>query len=585
MHMPPWQEQLNKTLAGQDTIFLYEQESATQKSLDLFLLTDLTLYNQQELEQLLSTSRTTKESLILQAYQKWGKDCIHYIKGDFIGVIRDNSKEELFCFRDHLGQVPFYYYLDDDIFIFSNKIQFIASYDKAAEINENWIEVFVTQSSSDNIHTPYTYIKKLPPAHTLTVTKTSASLDKYWNIGNKTQQNITNPGEAIERLRVYMDDAVRVRLNGLNGNNGIELSGGLDSSAIAAIAAKRLKAHISTYSNKLPEIYRGHFEGFDDEYKNIECTRNYLGILNHTYLETVADDPFGYTEKALDAIGYPTYMNINIYQQSIYAQAQKNHVSVLLSGFGGDEVLSANLYNIHVKNLIANAQFQKAVNVIQQKGYSYIKSLRYVLYSYMRKGHIDRRMGSAKQKITNSVLQNTYKSLSYESPVFSKDNYIKEWHAYKLNFPGTAERLETGYHVSGAYGLKYRYPLLDVDTLEYFYHLPDQWKLDHKNGRALFRKAIKDILPAEIVESKKPTNTAVIPVIKIETEKFFGTVKEYLLSSGGQNPIYNYINRDKLTKLTYDEKTAMVAYAMMKRLVMLIMFFDKEKERKRCEFL
>lgn len=568
-----------EALAGSKTVFIFrEPRSVAQAGSHLFLLTDLSLYNKAELEQLLSSYGATKEALVLQAYQKWGKDCVNYIKGDFAGAIWDNTREELFCFRDRLGNVPFYYYLDEEAFIFSNKIQFITSHRKAADINDYWVETFITQAPQNNIDTPYTHIKRLPPASTFVVGKTSVSQDRYWTMGDKRTPAPSNIDEAIEIFTRLIEQSVWNRTGNTEDKIGVELSGGLDSSAIAALAAKRSGNNLHTYSNKLPEAYRGHYEGFDDEYKKIETIKEYLGITNHTYLDAVADTPLRYTEQALNSIGYPTSMNVNIYQQSIYAQAQKNNMSILLSGFGGDEMLSANLNSIHLKHLVTYGKLNSAAKQIRKLGYTYPKSLLWVLYNYIYKSHFEPQANPVKSKIINNVLLNPYKHKPYSTPLLPRHNYVKEWHEFRIGFAATVERLETGYHISGEYGIKYLYPLLDNDTLDFFYHLPDEWKLDHKYGRALFRKAIKNLLPPEIVESRKPTNTAVIPVIKIEAERYFDDVKEYLLSIDIQNPIYRYIDREKLADLTYNEPTAMMTYEMMKRLVMLAMFLSKNKE-------
>lgn len=576
-HFLPFGKQY-EALAGSDIVFIFQKpECVSQVGSQLFLLTDLVLYNKAELEQLLSSYGATKETLVLQAYQKWGRDCVRYIKGDFAGAIWDSTREELFCFRDRLGNVPFYYYLDEEVFIFSNKIQFIINHHKASGISEEWVEAFITQSPQNTIHTPYTHIKRLPPASTLVVSKTSAPTDRYWTIGDKPTPAPSNIDEAIETLSHLIEQSVWNRTGNTNESIGVELSGGLDSSAIAAIAAKRNGNSLHTYSNKMPEAYRGHYKGFDDEYKKIETIKEYLGITNHTYLDAVTDNPLRYTKQALHAIGYPTNMNVNTYQQSIYERVQKTNVSVLLSGFGGDEMLSANLSRIHIKHLITHGKLNSAAKQIRKQGYPYAKSLLHVIYHYLNGSRFEPHANPVKSKIINSVLLNSYKHKPYSAPVLSRHNYVKEWHEYRIGFAATVERLETGYHISGEYGIRYLYPLLDSDTLDFFYHLPDEWKLDHRYGRALFRKAIKSLLPPEIVESRKPTNTAVIPVIKIEAEKYFDEVKEYLLSIAPQNPVYRYIDRNKLAGLRYDEPTAMMTYEMMKRLAMLAMFLSKNK--------
>lgn len=550
----------------------------------LFLVGDISLYNTKQLKAKLDIAYSENDPgvLLLEAYRKWGNECVSQLEGDFMGAIWDEKDKKLLCFRDQLGKVPFYYYHDKDVFIFSNKIQFLANYKLAADINNSWIERFITQSNTpaDKEETPYQYIKKMPPGNIMTVMGGELTGNYYWHLTNNKQQTPDNVDEAVKILTSYLENIIDDMMPGDTGNAGVELSGGLDSSAITAFTQKNNGDKLFTFSNILPSEYKNRYNNFTDEFDNIEVVRKYLELNNHTYVNEIADDPLRHLDLALTAVGYPTYMNINISQQGLYQKVKESGLSILFSGFGGDEMLSTNLYNLHLKKMIRKGQFAGASKMIRAHGYSFIKSYISVYYKFLlSQFQLNQQRASKRSLIVSSVLKDNYKHTPQKLPALSNENYISEWHIYTTTSPELIERLETGYHITQEYNLKYRYPLLHHSLLEYFYTLPDAWKLDHKFGRALFRKMLKGKLPDEVVESRKPVNTAVIPVLKIEIEKYFYKVKDLLLSLPKDHVIFDYVDREKLFKVVLEQETAFRMYEMLKRLITLSMFFDRQSNR------
>jgi asparagine synthase (glutamine-hydrolysing) len=578
----PFRDGLHSTACGSHTTFLNSRgiNIATVPDSGLFLIGDVSVYNTSELRQALHTDVEDAGMLVLKAYQKWGKPCIEHIDGDFMGAIWNEDAQELFCFRDRIGKMPFYYYSDKDVFIFSNKIQFLAPFDFANAINTAWVERFLIQSNTnaDKEETPYTNIKKMLPASTITVTQNNETGNTYWQLKDKPQP-LANVEEAVKNLAACLENSICSMLPGPASKVGAELSGGLDSSGIAAFIRKNAGDKLYAFSNVLPDEYKHTYHNFTDEQDKIETIKSHLQLHHHTYVSEVANDPFINIQSALDAVGYPTYMGINISQQPLYKKVQEASIHVLFSGFGGDEMLSANLYKLHVKQLINGGRFAAAANMINAHGHSLSKAYLSAFYNFIKyRFNFKDAHTAQKGGIVAAVLKNNFRHIPHRLPAFSNDNYIREWYTYSITSPGLVERLETGYHISQHYGIQYRYPLLDPAMLEYFYSLPDAWKLNYKFGRALFRKVLLEVLPRKIVESKKPVNTAVIPVIKIEVEKYFYKTKDYLLNLSQNHLLFDYVDRNKLLQVNLEEDTEVRMYAMLQRLVMLSMFFDKHAE-------
>ena len=124
---------------------------------------------------------------ILAAYLKWGKECPKYLLGDFVFVIWDEKKQQLFCARDHIGIKSFYYYLSDDLFIFSSDIRGLISHPLIVQkYNDRAIAMFLSEDFGfhDTRDTFFEKITKLPAATSMIITKDRSSESVYWDIKN-----------------------------------------------------------------------------------------------------------------------------------------------------------------------------------------------------------------------------------------------------------------------------------------------------------------------------------------------------------------------------------------------------------------
>ena len=138
------------------------------------LAMDARIDNRQELLKELDlpdrpVSQMGDSEFILAAYEKWGENCSKYLLGDFAFVIWDRKKKQLFCSRDHIGVKQFYYYLDNEMFIFSNDIKSLMTFELFPKvINDKAIvnQIVYSHLQSD-LYTFYKNVYKLPPAHNL----------------------------------------------------------------------------------------------------------------------------------------------------------------------------------------------------------------------------------------------------------------------------------------------------------------------------------------------------------------------------------------------------------------------------------
>src|SRR5690348_12800641 len=199
--------------------------------------------------------------LILAAYAAWGEACIQELRGDFAFAIWDARKKNLFCARDHFGLKPFYYCDLGDLFLFSNTLQCLRLHPAVSdELNDAAVGDFLLFGLNyDQATTTFRDVRRLPRAHILSVCAQGLRAERYWFPPIDGRIRYRRPDEYIEHFRLLMQAAVADRVR--DSRVGILLSGGLDSSSIAATArdlsgnhrSVELRAYTISYESLLPD--------------------------------------------------------------------------------------------------------------------------------------------------------------------------------------------------------------------------------------------------------------------------------------------------------------------------------------------
>lgn len=174
--------------------------------------------------------------LIVHAYAAWGTPCVDHLRGDFSFSLWDAGYKQLFCARDHFGIKPFYYAQLGELFLFSNTLNCLRLHPAvSSELNEAAIGDFLLFGlNCDNTTTSFCDIQRLPPAHTLTVSQRGLQIRRFWTPPTDGHIRYAKPEEYIENFLSILEAAVADRLR--SDRVGILLSGGLDSSSVAAVA-------------------------------------------------------------------------------------------------------------------------------------------------------------------------------------------------------------------------------------------------------------------------------------------------------------------------------------------------------------
>ena len=472
------------------------------------------LIHQLQMEEL-SSSELTDSNLILEAYKKWGESCPQYLLGDFTFVIWDAEKELMFCVRDHIGIKPFYYYMSDDIFIFSNDIRGVLAHPAVCKkYNDRSIAMFLSEGTGfyDTKDTFYKEIQKLPAATSMSVTKKSVSKSVYWDIENITHVYYDTYEEYVDKLRELLLDAVNVRLRTVY-QVASHLSGGLDSSAISVLAARELKKRKQPlYALNWIETPEGVYDSNYSEWgftNLLEKLENIEQINIHLTAE-ISAALYDKIDITVDDVSF--FWN----EYLVRDEAEKHGARTILSGWGGDELISDS-GRTYFAGLFQKGEFKKAIKELnifyEGVNYKFLRiSLRciklfFYVYSYIW--------------IKNAYVKMTDKSNSFEFVMEPFLSFVKKFSFWKSDFlytvMGIHDRkkafLKNGHLLyrienwaSSAIGnkIEYSYPLLDKRIVEFALAIPEELYAPKKGQqRLLFKDAISNILPNSIARASK----------------------------------------------------------------------------------
>jgi len=308
---------------------LSEQANQPMHSSNFVIVFNGEVYNFQEiandLQLKLRTSSDTE--VILEAFIKKGIDFVNELNGMFALAIYDKTKQELYLLRDRIGIKPLYYFWDGNKFAFASELKSLSELNQ--EINQAAIHDFLHLGYIPAPKSIYKKIFKLPAGSWLKVSKHGLEIKKYWDLQDKISPNIlTSEIEATEQLHNLLQSSVKYRLIS-DVPLGIFLSGGIDSSLVAALAANLSNTKINTFSI-------GFKENKFNESEFAKKVANHLDTNHHEFiistveakqlipnLVDIYDEPFA------DSSAIPTML---------VSKLAKEYVTVVLGGDGGDEL-------------------------------------------------------------------------------------------------------------------------------------------------------------------------------------------------------------------------------------------------------
>ena len=450
--------------------------------------------------------RTNSDTeVILAAYRHWGPGCLTRFNGMWALAIWDAQQQELFCARDRLGVKPFYYYFNKTQFIFASEIKaLLAAAAGLGQINHSHLANFLLTGLLDhNDQTFFAPINALPPAHYLKInTKTATPApQRYWDIDTEEIKTKYDYGKPEITLLNLLQDSVRLRLRS-DVPVGTCLSGGLDSSAIVAIASKQLPHSINSFSS----IYSQ--DGYSEE-KYIHL----VAQANQTLTHFTSPDPekfFSVLKKIIWHFDEPA-AGPGVYSLWFVMELAHQSVTVLLDGQGGDELFAgyAPYLPLHLATLGQKIFRERRMNllgrfvqdgvVILRDGYRYffpeLNARQFLKKVFMRASGkryraelwLNAEMAEAQRRAP----------INSHNPVPAHDPLNRRLYR-DLTQTSIPALLHYEDRSSMAFGLEARVPFLDYRLVEFALGLPGEMKIKGTITKYVARQAFKDILPEAV---------------------------------------------------------------------------------------
>ncbi|WP_336515158.1 asparagine synthase (glutamine-hydrolyzing) [Pollutibacter soli] len=451
--------------------------------------------------------------VIAAAYHYFGKNCVDHFDGMFAFAIWDNLENKLFCARDRFGEKPFYYHIDQEHqeLIFASEMKALWAAGVQREPDQQVLLQYLTTGVAKIVWQPertfYKQIFQLVPAGCFELNADSIIpiFEQYWDLDKETIVE-TSVKQAAEQLQHLLTTSINRRLRS-DVSLGTSLSGGLDSSIIAALCADSQDTRFSHNS------FSAVFPGFEkDEREYIKEVASEFHLRSATVTPTSVDLVNG-IEKMMYHQEEPVGSSSAFAQFMVYRLAMENGITVLLDGQGADEVFSGYdryskwfLQALIAKNQFANAKKESAAlaenGFLPEWGYrNYVAAKMPGIASYM----LERRVAKKQKYATDfapGFLEANYERTLIGKPFIGKLNDI----LYFDTMQGPLqELLHYADRNSMAWGREVRLPYLNHDLVQYIFSLPSAFKMRNGFTKWILRNTYRDRLPENITWRKGKT--------------------------------------------------------------------------------
>ncbi len=447
----------------------------------------------------------TDAALIAQAYLRWGADCPLHLIGDFAFALWDLQTQTLFCARDHMGFRPFYYHAAPGFFAFATDLRALLAFsDIPSDLDEREICTYLVNPEMLSTElTLFRAIRKLPPASRLTVQDGHlGALSPYWCPGDAPKVHFKTESEYVEGLYDLIDTAVSTRLR-TSFPVGSHLSGGLDSSGVTALAARKLREQ----GNPLAWAYTWsppRSEEFpptpDDERDLIDLVCQQENIQCYAP-ETDLEELYRFIKEYDLSIHTSVATSDEI---PILKHAGAHNIRLMLTGYGGDEAVTY-AGRGYLSELLLRGKWGRLAHVLHVRK----RPLRKSLASFTESALMPLMPDAIYQRFTPYLRFNRIAPLAdpsfaaqyppYQRPTLERDLAGVHRMQVALLKSGLLTLRTEGWAIwSAPYRFIYTYPLLDRRLLDYALGLPSD--LVYKNGymRYAYRAAMSKCLPKQV---------------------------------------------------------------------------------------
>jgi asparagine synthase (glutamine-hydrolysing) len=479
------------------------------------------IYNYVELSDILKKRghRLYTESdteTIVHLYEEYGEDCVSHLRGMFAFALWDESRKRLLLARDRVGEKPLFYFYDNKNFFFASEMKSILQYDGIpTSLDVQAVDAYLSFLYVPTPRTIYEHIKKLPAGHRLVHEGERIKISKYWELCYQPERERSIDNLA-EEFRHIFNEAVRIQMRS-DVPVGALLSGGIDSSAVVAAMSQATDKPVETFT----VVYGDKERLFDESQPAKEIAARFS--TNHHELR-VNPEVVGAIPKIIEGFDEP-FADSSMIPNYFISELLRKHVTVALSGLGGDEVSGG--YNRHI-SLLFSRHYQRLPRFVRERVITkFVERL-----PDSRKGQ--RFPERVKQFIEGDRLPLDQRYLSYITFLERKDKA----NLYSADFLShldshVATPYEIYFHLmpeldllnralfvdlkmylpddlltltdrmSMAHSLEIRVPFLDYAVLEFMAKVPPEYKIRGFSKKHFLKHAFRGILPENITKRRK----------------------------------------------------------------------------------
>jgi asparagine synthase (glutamine-hydrolysing) len=480
-------------------------------------------------------------SFFLRAYARWGDRCLDYLRGDFCFVLWDEDRQRLFCGRDQLGVRPLFYATHRNRWIVGDSLANVAAVSAIkGDLDHFWVADFLSfGDSADSDRTIYKQVKRLPAAHFLSICDGGSVVRKYWTLESREPIYYHHARDYVEHFHEVVGLAVKDRLP--QDRVGISMSGGLDSSTLAAhvlMAVKepsKIVAHTRHFEHLIPDA-EAHFSSL---------VTNKLGIpLSLRAIDDACYDP-NWHDREL-SMPEPNSAAISAIPRRIIADEMAEQAKVWFYGEGPDNALVFE-WQSYLQWLFKKMDwFRLSAAVVQYLRGKHAREWSSTVGTYIRRYTVgDRKLslelpqwldeGFVTEHQLNVRARQLRQSSNKKHPWHPKaiaGFTTPRWHHFLEQFDPS---------ISGS-PIAWRHPYLDLRVLTFLLAVPP---IPWARRKLLIREAMRDWLPKEVLYREKA------PLSGDPLAKMLQRYGLPQLSSDGQ--ILYYIDPTKVPKTLPDE--------------------------------
>lgn len=439
----------------------------------------------------------TDTEVILASYDKWGEECVSKFNGMWAFAIYDKEKEIIFCSRDRFGIKPFYYTEVDDKFVFGSEIkQLLEFYDDIFANKKNLMDYLIIGFEDHTNETFFENIYKLEQSHNLIydLKINNFKIKRYYDITNKKYD--ISEADSIAKYKDALLNSIQLRLRS-DVKVGTCLSGGLDSSSIAAIAGNK---YFKKTNEKFIAIHAKSIEKKTDESKFAKEVAEFCN-LNLQIIEPASDEFIKCIDEVIYAQEEPFGGPSVFMQYFVMKKAKEIGCTVLLDGQGGDETLLGyeRYYPAYLMSLGFFDMLKGFINSSKNSKLSIKQLIQYLIYFTNAKIRVKR------LKNKNSFIKKEYfNQIDFKLIEKNSNNYMNIFklqysEIYKTQLPHLLRYEDKN---SMRHSIETRLPFIDYKVLETALSINNKYKIKDGWTKYIFRKAIENILPKNIVWRK-----------------------------------------------------------------------------------